>query len=159
MSQTFQTFADARPELVERLERAVETASMEMRRDFVNMVRPHELSFAQCAVLMVLKEFGGPTKISELGEATLTPPSSMTHTIDRLERRGLIKRSHDANDRRAIRASLTNAGLQLVDEIGEAHREYFMRRCAGLDDDELRMLIRLFEGLGPDRPIDRNPAD
>lgn len=148
MSQAVHDLTDARPNLVERLERAVETASMEMRRDFVEMVRPHELSFAQCAVLMVLGEFDGPTRISDLGDATLTPPSSMTHTIDRLERRGFIERSLDARDRRAIRVSLTGDGLRVVDEIAAVHREYFKRRCESFDDDELRILIKLFEALG-----------
>ncbi|MCC6704255.1 MAG: MarR family transcriptional regulator [Thermomicrobiales bacterium] len=137
----------ARPELVERLERAIEVAAQSMRRDFLEMVRPYELTMTQFAVLFTLRERREPAKISELGEATLTPASSMTHTIDRLEHRGYIERSGDAHDRRAILVSLTSAGLQLVDEIERAHSQYFKERSAGFTDDELTLLIDLFERM------------
>lgn len=139
----------ARRDLVERLERAAENAAQGMRRDFLEMVRPYDLTMTQCAVLFVLRETGEASKISDLGEATLTPASSMTHTIDRLERRGYIRCSSDARDRRAILVSLTPAGLQLIDEIKQSHRRHFKERCAGFDEDELSLLVDLFERLAP----------
>jgi DNA-binding MarR family transcriptional regulator len=141
--------AASRSLLVERLERAVETAGRGMRRDITDMVRPYNLTMSQCAVLVVLRDLGSTARISELGDATLTPASSMTHTIDRLERRGLIARAFDPNDRRAIQVQLTPEGEQIIREIEQSHREYFKERCAGFEDHELETLIRLFEHLTP----------
>jgi DNA-binding MarR family transcriptional regulator len=139
------TNGDARSRLIERLERAVELASQEMRHDFLNMVRPYNLTLTQVSVLLVLRERGEPARISELGDATLTPPSSMTHAIDRLEQDGLIARAGDSNDRRASLVALTPAGQQIVDEIDRAHRLYFKKRCEALSESELELLVKMFE--------------
>lgn len=46
----------------------------------------------------------------------LAPPS-MTRLVDRLEERGLIARSRDAEDRRKVLVTLTAEGRQLIGAI------------------------------------------
>jgi DNA-binding MarR family transcriptional regulator len=46
----------------------------------------------------------------------LTSQSGMTGKLDRLERQGLVQRSPDPADRRAIRLGITDAGRALIDE-------------------------------------------
>jgi len=136
---------DARPALVERLERAIELTAQELRREFLNLIRPFELSLTQVSVLFVLRERNEATRISELSEATLTPASSMTHAIERLVQRGLIERRDDANDRRASLVSLTPDGIDVVTQIQHPHRQHFMERCESLEESELALLVKLFE--------------
>jgi DNA-binding MarR family transcriptional regulator len=144
---------DARSTLIERLERAVELAAQEMRRDFLVMVRPYNLTLTQVSVLLVLRERGEPTRISELGDATLTPASSMTHAIDRLVQDGLIERHEDEHDRRASLVTLTAAGQKIVDEIDGSHRQYFKTRCETLEESELELLVKLFELFSTRPPL------
>lgn len=69
-------------------------------------------------VLATLRRAGEPYTLSP-GAMTATlmlTSGGMTGRLDRLERAGLIARSPDPDDRRALRVSLTSEGLRLIDE-------------------------------------------
>src|SRR5215471_5853744 len=67
---------------------------------------------------MVPSDFGvleallhkGPLTVKQIGEMVLLTSGSMTAAVDRLEKRGLVKRGEDARDRRARVIDLTPAG-------------------------------------------------
>ena len=52
----------------------------------------------------------------QVAQQLLTSQSGMTGKLDRLERQGLVQRSPDPADRRAIRLGITDAGRALIDE-------------------------------------------
>ena len=52
----------------------------------------------------------------QVAQGLLTSQSGMTGKLDRLERQGLIQRSPDPEDRRAIRLGITDSGRALIDE-------------------------------------------
>ena len=56
----------------------------------------------------------GKLSLGELGRTTLYHPATMTYTIDVLEKRGLIVRRPDPNDRRAVMAEITREGRRVV---------------------------------------------
>jgi DNA-binding MarR family transcriptional regulator len=51
--------------------------------------------------------------------------SGMTGKLDRLERKGLIQRTPDADDRRAIRLGITDSGRALIDEAFTTSRSVY----------------------------------
>ncbi|HLT96367.1 MAG TPA: MarR family transcriptional regulator [Acidimicrobiia bacterium] len=55
-----------------------------------------------------------PTPL-EVAQQLRTSQSGMTGKLDRLEEQGLIERVPDADDRRAIRLGVTEAGRELID--------------------------------------------
>jgi DNA-binding MarR family transcriptional regulator len=74
-----------------------------------------ELTLAQVRVLRRLAK--EPRSLGQLGADLVLAPPSMTRLVDRLEERGLIERSRDAEDRRKVLASLTAEGRRLVSAI------------------------------------------
>jgi DNA-binding MarR family transcriptional regulator len=82
---------------------------------------------------------------------------AMTNRLDNMERRGLVRRLDDPDDRRGVIVELTAAGQELWEEtVGmQAQKEAFV--AGVLDDDEksrlndlLRRMVRAFEDLhGP----------
>lgn len=52
----------------------------------------------------------------EVAQQLLSSQSGMTGKLDRLEEKGLIQRTPDPNDRRAVRLRVTEAGRTLIDE-------------------------------------------
>jgi DNA-binding MarR family transcriptional regulator len=52
----------------------------------------------------------------QVAQKLITSQSGMTGKLDRLERQGLVHRSPDPEDRRAIRLGITDAGRSLIDE-------------------------------------------
>ena len=71
-----------------------------------------ELSPAQCHLLNLL-EPDGPMPMGQLAGALACDASNVTGLVDRLESRGLIRRSPSAEDRRVKVLSLTPLGARL----------------------------------------------
>ena len=72
---------------------------------------PFSLTFSRYEALALLSfARGGAMAMARMGERLQVHPTSVTSTIDRLERDGLVKRSPHPDDRRATLAMLTPAG-------------------------------------------------
>ena len=65
----------------------------------------------------------GPLTISAIGEKVLLASASMTSAIDRLEKRGLVRRRSCNSDRRIRIVELTDCGKAFIEEIYRAARE------------------------------------
>lgn len=60
-------------------------------------------------------------RMSELAERTRQSRSRLTHTVARMEAKGLILRKSCPNDRRGVIAVLTAAGLSLLQSAAPTH--------------------------------------
>lgn len=84
------------------------------------------LSGPKFAALSVLVAEDQPLSLSELAQKLTCVRSNVTQLVDRLEADGLVKRTDDPSDRRAVRAEVTRlgrerhaAGLNLVNKVHE----------------------------------------
>jgi DNA-binding MarR family transcriptional regulator len=75
----------------------------------------HDVSMVQTRLLGILRD-RQPT-MNELAKLLDLDKSSITGLVDRAERRGLVKRTPSATDRRAVTVSLTRAGRTLVSRL------------------------------------------
>lgn len=64
----------------------------------------------------------------------------MTAALDRLERKGLVTRAPNPDDRRGSLVRLTDTGRDIVDEAMTQHVLTEQRLVAGLDEQEQRQL-------------------
>lgn len=73
-------------------------------------------------VLATLRRSGTPYQLSPtaLCAHMMLTSGGMTGRLDRLQRAGLITRSPDPDDRRALLVTLTDRGLEVVEEAVEA---------------------------------------
>lgn len=120
-------------------------AGERLRQAVLTNLAPHGLDFAGFDVLLTLRRQGSGQALtpSELASEMMLPNSTMTNRLDKLERRGLIVRSADPRDRRAVRILLTEQGIGLADEIVVSHVATEERMLAGLSDDERQTIRRL----------------
>ncbi|NYF91182.1 MarR family transcriptional regulator [Tunturiibacter empetritectus] len=86
----------------------------------------------------------GPLTISAIGEKVLLASASMTSAIDRLEKRGLVRRKNCASDRRTRYVELTCDGKEFIEEIYARHEKDLEFVAAGLSEAERRTM---YEGL------------
>ena len=63
----------------------------------------------------------GPMTISEIGEKVLLANASMTSAVDRLHKRGFVRRKNSESDRRVRIVELTKRGHAFISEIYERH--------------------------------------
>jgi MarR family 2-MHQ and catechol resistance regulon transcriptional repressor len=90
----------------------------------------------------------GPLSQRELGQKVLTSAGNMTDLVDKLETRGLVLRSRQQRDRRAVQVDLTGAGRDLIEPLFADHARDIAGAMAGLDGGELRQLSVLLRKLG-----------
>lgn len=84
--------------------------------------RDHDLSAAEYEVLVNLERSDGHRlRMSELADQALVTRSRLTHTVDRLEREGLVRREACPTDRRGSFAVLTRAGYKRLAQAAPSH--------------------------------------
>ncbi|MGK8500039.1 MarR family winged helix-turn-helix transcriptional regulator [Nocardia asiatica] len=105
----------------------------------------HGLQRGEFDVLAALRRSGEPFELnpSVLADTLMLSRAGMTGRLDRLESAGLVRRVADAQDRRAIRVVLTEAGRELVDTVVTAHTANETRMLSVLTAGERRELDRI----------------
>jgi DNA-binding MarR family transcriptional regulator len=100
-------------------------------------------------LLAALRRAGPPftRTAGELAEAMLVTNGAATKRVDRLQRRGLVRRSPSADDARSRLVSLTAAGAALVDRMIAVHLANERAILDALSPRQLRELERLLRLL------------
>ncbi len=99
------------------------------------------LSFLHLQVLMTL-DADGPQPMRALAELLDVSQAAATGIVDRMESRGLVERTRDAEDRRVIRVSIATAGRDLLTSMATERRERLGTLLDELTDDELEGFLR-----------------
>ena len=81
---------------------------------------------------------------TELSRQAHVRPSTMSTTIQRMEKAGLVERKHDTEDQRVSRVHLTEAGRAQQGDVEQAWRRLEDEMFAGLTLEERVLLRRLF---------------
>lgn len=134
--------------LIRRTFRSV-TRALETR------LRPHGLSSSMWFTLRVLWERDGLAQREIGAELDLGQPAVVS-VLDTLERRGLIERRRNVDDRRKVNIYLTPAGLELRELLSPVANEVNRVAISQLDRDEVvtlwRLLDRITDALDKDAP-------
>jgi DNA-binding MarR family transcriptional regulator len=79
------------------------------------LLRPHGLTFARYEALVLLAfSRRGALPLWVIGERLMVHPTSVTNTVDRLERDGLVRRRPNPRDGRGTLAEITPGGREVV---------------------------------------------
>ena len=80
------------------------------------LLRPYGLSFARNGALVQAVRFSrhGALPLRAIGERLMVHPTSVTNTVDRLERDGLVRRRPNPRAGRGILAEITPGGREVV---------------------------------------------
>lgn len=116
------------------------------RRRWRDVLAPWDLSPHQARALTVVCERDG-VRLSDLAEGLRIAPRSATEVADALQERGLVERSSDPADRRAVLLRPTEEGRRIRGEIDAARAadsaELFMR----LPTEDRAVLARILRTL------------
>jgi len=110
-------------------------------------LRPSELTFARFEVLRLLAfTRAGELTMTRLGSLLQVHPTSVTSAVDRLVAQGFVDRIRSDEDRRVIRARITDSGRQRVETATAALNDQVFTE-PGLDADDVRRLTGLLDSL------------
>ena len=110
------------------------------------LLRPLNVSAAGGLVLGILRD-QGPLSPSALSDRLIVTRATVTGVLDSLERRGFVRRSPNPSDRRGQVATLTPAGLAVLQEVRTLIHRNEKAWAGVLTDRELATYIDLLHRL------------
>ncbi|KUM80454.1 MarR family winged helix-turn-helix transcriptional regulator [Streptomyces curacoi] len=110
---------------------------------------PYGVSRGEFDVLATLRRAGEPYALSprQLSATLMLTTGGMTGRLDKLERAGLLRRSPDPHDRRGLQVTLTEKGLNLIDEAVGAGLALQTEALSVLNDEQAGQLADLLREL------------
>jgi DNA-binding MarR family transcriptional regulator len=107
-----------------------------------------DLTHVQYNVLRILRGAGADGLwAGEVAERLITRSPDVTRLVDRLEKRGLVRRRRDNDDRRAVRVFITKAGLERIAPLDRAARSMLSQHLGQLGERRLADLRDNLESL------------
>ena len=97
-------------------------------------------------VLLLVRSANWETQSSLAEELGITG-ATLTHHLNALERKGLVRRWREESNRRVQRVELTDDGVALFNRLREVARRHDQMLRSGLTDDEVEQLGALLERL------------
>lgn len=99
------------------------------------------LSATQLFTLHTLSEAGHPMAAGELAMRMDLTQGTLTALLDRLERKHLLERNRDTEDRRKVLIQLTDQGHQVLADAPPLLQQNFMRAFSELRDWEQTQIL------------------
>ncbi|MGB0127230.1 MAG: MarR family transcriptional regulator [Rhodocyclaceae bacterium] len=126
-----------------RIEESVGYLLAQLRARLVSAVDAesagYDITAAQWSTLLYIGN-GHCRTAAELCRRTSCDTGSMTRMLDRLEEKGLIRRSRSTEDRRVVNIEFTPAGSELFPKLPSIAIRVLNRHLRGFSRDELEQL-------------------
>ena len=135
-------FASVQEEVVLSMLRTADQLAMPM----TDILRAENLSLSQYNVLRILRGSGERgLACGEISERMIRRDPDLTRLLDRMEARGLVTRARGASDRRVVLATITKAGLDLLDSLDAEVEATVQKTLAHMPEERLIALCELLE--------------
>jgi DNA-binding MarR family transcriptional regulator len=82
---------------------------------------------------------------SAIGEKMISHDPDMTRLLDRMEKRGLITRQRQSNDRRVVKARITPRGLEILKRLDRPVHDLHKRQFQHISQRRLKEALALLE--------------
>jgi DNA-binding MarR family transcriptional regulator len=118
------------------------------RRVLQDLAR-HSINVGEFDVLAALRRKGEPYQLSpnQMQDMVLISSGALTNRINRLESAGLVKRSPDQDDRRGVNVTLTEKGLNVINDAVTHHLAAEAELLLPLDAAERQTLAALLKKM------------
>lgn len=110
-------------------------------------IQSHQLNTSEFSALELLFN-RGPQPMQTIASRMLMANSSMTYVMDKLEQKGLIRRSQQQLDKRVMMVELTEVGTSFFSNIFPKHVQTLSKMYEHLSEEELVQLIETLKKVG-----------
>ncbi len=112
------------------------------------LMKASGLTGAQYNVLRILRG-AGPHGMpcNAISERLISRDPDMTRLLDRMEKRNLISRERQKEDRRVVKARITDEGLKLLKKLDAPVRDLHKNQFAPLSSTRQKALLELLAGV------------
>ena len=127
-----------------RLLRTARPIEVELRR---RLDREFGVTLPKFDVMAALARREGGMTMTEVSRFLMVSNGNVTGLVDRLVAEGLVMRTANAQDRRAIFVRLTRKGLRLFEAMAEAHERWVNEILGSFSDEDAEAMVRLLDTL------------
>jgi DNA-binding MarR family transcriptional regulator len=99
-----------------------------------------DVTLTQYRSLVVLAS-RGPQGVAALADAVAVTPPTASRLVDRLVKKGLVRRRTDRQDRRQVRIALTETGRHLIDAVSARRRQEIATLLATVAPETQRSVV------------------
>jgi DNA-binding MarR family transcriptional regulator len=114
-----------------------------LSRGLAQILKPEDISPTQYNVLRILRGSPDGLPCGEIASHMITRDPDITRLLDRMEKRGLISRFRDTQDRRTVIGKITAKGLKLLARLDEPIQEVHRKQLGHLGRNRLWALTEL----------------
>ena len=131
---------------------ALQKAADKLAQQAEQLVKANGLTGAQYNVLRILRgaEPDG-LACSTISERMISHDPDMTRLLDRMEKRDLITRQRQTDDRRVVKTRITGGGLELLKQLDHPIRELHKKQFAHMGNARVKELADLLEDIREQR--------
>ncbi len=117
------------------------------RQSVTDVLKRFDLTFSRHELLAVLYfSAHGEMSLGRISSRLFLHPTSVTTTVDALERLGFVERFPNPDDRRGVRARITPLGRERIEQSMPALVEA-QAGLAAMTEDEARLVFRALTGV------------
>src|SRR5712671_1601874 len=131
---------------------ALQRAADKLSQQAEQVLKSSGLTGAQYNVLRILRG-AEPDGLAcrSIGERMISHDPDMTRLLDRMEKRDLITRQRQTDDRRVVKTRITGGGLELLKQLDHPIRELHKKQFAHMGNARVKELTDLLEEIGEQR--------
>ena len=109
-----------------------------------DVLKPFDISIQQFNVLRILRgQHGAPASLETVQDLMVNKMSNTTRLIDKLIKKGFVKKTINKKNRRKIDITISKEGLNLLDIIDKLIDDAEKKIIDSLKNDEVQQLIKL----------------
>ncbi len=117
-----------------------------LKNELTKELQPFGISSEQRLILLRLCEKDGLTQ-KELAEDTFFEQSNLTPMLDKLEKKGYLKREAKMNDRRAYLVKITELGRSLEEPLSKMSHRILDKALKGIDQQQREALSKMLQTI------------
>lgn len=131
--------AEAISEVIDNLRRAIQAINEYSK----NAEKSTELTGPQLWAIKIVST-NAPIKVSDLARQMYLHPATVVGILDRLESKGLVRRTRSREDRRVVEIDLTAEGKNVVEQAPEVAQGLLVKGLEALSE---KSLSQVSEGM------------
>ena len=133
---------------------ALQKAADSLGQQVEQLLKANDLTAAQYNTLRILRG-AEPEGLacSSIAERMISHDPDMTRLLDRMEKRSLITRERQKDDRRVVKTRITAQGLDLLKTLDQPVHDLHKRQFAHVPGARIKLLIELL-----DQVLEKDPS-
>lgn len=112
-----------------------------------NFLKPYDLSLQQNNILRILRGAKDWVSMTDIKELMIEKSPNATRLSDKLLAKGLIDRKRSEQDRRVVYLSITEKGLELLEEIDKCEDADYMAFMTRITEEEAQVCSDLLDKI------------